>query len=91
MASGEVVGHLPPATCHLPPATWSSYMVWIKFIFFAAIVVIAAVKLAGIWRHHCRAVSKLGGLFVGTIFLAAATSLPELIAAMSSFRLGSRI
>ncbi len=62
-------------------------MVWIKFIFFAAIVVIAAVKLAE-YGDIIAVRTKLGGLFVGTIFLAAATSLPELIAAMSSFRLG---
>ena len=62
-------------------------MVWIKFIFFAAIVVIAAVKLAE-YGDVIAVRTKLGGLFVGTIFLAAATSLPELIASISSFQAG---
>ena len=62
-------------------------MVWIKFLFFAAIVVIAAVKLAE-YGDVIAVRTKLGGLFVGTIFLAAATSLPELIASISSFQLG---
>lgn len=62
-------------------------MVWIEFIFFSAIVVIAAVKLAE-YGDVIAVRTKLGGLFVGTIFLAAATSLPELIASISSFQLG---
>ena len=62
-------------------------MVWLKFLFFAAIVVIAAVKLAE-YGDVIAVRTKLGGLFVGTIFLAAATSLPELIASISSFQLG---
>jgi len=62
-------------------------MVWIKFLFFAAIVVVAAVKLAE-YGDVIAVRTKLGGLFVGTIFLAAATSLPELIASISSFQLG---
>ena len=32
--------------------------------------------------------TKLGGLFVGTIFLAGATSLPELVASISAFQAG---
>jgi cation:H+ antiporter len=62
-------------------------MAWIKFIIFAAIVVIAAVKLAE-YGDVIAVRTKLGGLFVGTIFLAAATSLPEMIASVSSFQLG---
>jgi cation:H+ antiporter len=61
--------------------------VWLKFLFFAAIVVITAVKLAE-YGDVIAVRTKLGGLFVGTIFLAAATSLPELIASISAFRLG---
>jgi cation:H+ antiporter len=62
-------------------------MVWVKFIFFAAVVVAAAVKLAE-YGDVIAVRTRLGGLFVGTIFLAAATSLPELIASISSFQLG---
>ncbi len=62
-------------------------MVWIQFIVMAAIVVVAATKLAE-YGDIIAVRTKLGGLFVGTIFLAAATSLPELMASISAFRLG---
>lgn len=62
-------------------------MIWIKFAITAAIVVVAAIKLAE-YGDVIAVRTKLGGLFVGTIFLAGATSLPELIASISSFRLG---
>lgn len=64
-----------------------SLMVWIQFLLSSAIVVAAAVKLAE-YGDVVAVRTKLGGLFVGTFFLAAATSLPELIASISSFRLG---
>ena len=63
-------------------------MIWIKFILTAAIVVAAAIKLAE-YGDVIAVRTKLGGLFVGTIFLAGATSLPELIASISSFSLGA--
>jgi cation:H+ antiporter len=62
-------------------------MVWIQFILSAAVVVYAAIKLAE-YGDIIAVRTKLGGLFVGTIFLAGATSLPELIASISSFRAG---
>ncbi len=62
-------------------------MVWLKFIFTAAIVVIAATQLAK-YGDIIAVRTKLGGVFVGTIFLAGATSLPELIASISSFQAG---
>lgn len=60
-------------------------MIWLQFIISAAVVVIAAHFLA----QHGDIIAvrtKLGGLFVGTVFLAAATSLPELLASISAFR-----
>lgn len=62
-------------------------MVWLTFIFTAAIVVIAATQLAK-YGDIIAVRTKLGGVFVGTIFLAGATSLPELIASISSFQAG---
>ncbi len=62
-------------------------MVWLQFLLSSAIVVAAAVKLAE-YGDVIAVRTKLGGLFVGTIFLAGATSLPELIASVSSFQLG---
>lgn len=62
-------------------------MVWITFLLCSGVVVLAATKLAE-YSDIVAVRTKLGGLFVGTIFLAAATSLPELIASISSFRTG---
>ena len=62
-------------------------MVWIQFLLSAAVVVYAAIKLAE-YGDIIAVRTKLGGLFVGTIFLAGATSLPELIASISSFQSG---
>ncbi len=63
-------------------------MIWLQFIVSAAVVVVAAHFLA----QHGDIIAvrtKLGGLFVGTVFLAAATSLPELLASISAFRVGA--
>jgi cation:H+ antiporter len=62
-------------------------MVWIQFLITSAIVVWAAIKLAE-YGDVIAMRTKLGGMFVGMIFLAGATSLPEMIASISSFRLG---
>jgi cation:H+ antiporter len=51
------------------------------------VVVFAANKLAE-YGDVISVRTKLGGVFVGTIFLAGATSLPELIASISAFREG---
>jgi cation:H+ antiporter len=57
------------------------------FLLSAAAVVVAADQLA---KHGdiIAVRTNLGGLVVGTIFLAAATSLPELLASVSAFRTG---
>lgn len=62
-------------------------MVWIIFIVSAAVVTLAATKLAE-FGDVIAVRTRLGGMFVGTIFLAGATSMPELIASISSFRTG---
>ena len=62
-------------------------MVWIQFLISAAVVVVAAVKLAE-YGDIIAVRTRLGGVFVGTIFLAGATSLPELMASISSFQTG---
>jgi len=57
--------------------------VWLQFIGSAAIVVIAAIKLAQ-YGDAIAVRTKLGGMFVGTLLLAGATSLPELLVALNS-------
>lgn len=62
-------------------------MVWIQFIFSAIIIVLVAIKLA----EYGDAISLrtgFGGVFVGTILLAGATSLPELLTTVNSINQG---
>lgn len=63
-------------------------MPWLIFIVTSAIVVYAAIKLAE-YGDVIAVRTNLGGLFVGTILLAGATSLPELITSVTSFSLGA--
>ncbi len=62
-------------------------MIWLLFIATSAIVVVAGIKLAE-YSDVIAVRTRLGGLVVGTIFLAGATSVPELVASISSFRTG---
>ncbi|MFZ0549121.1 MAG: hypothetical protein WAM60_26980 [Candidatus Promineifilaceae bacterium] len=57
---------------------------WILFLASSAVVVVAAYKMAG-YGDIIAVRTKLGGLLVGTFFLAAATSLPEFIASITAF------
>lgn len=62
-------------------------MVWLEFLFWAAIIVGAAIKLA----EHGDIIALrtgLGGMFVGTLLMAGATSLPELLTGISSINQG---
>lgn len=61
---------------------------WIIFILSSAVVVVAAYKLAE-YGDVIAVRTNLGGLIVGTIFLAGATSLPEMIASISAFSVGA--
>ena len=56
---------------------------WAIFIASSALIVLAAVKLAE-YGDAISVRTKLGGMFIGTLFLAAATSLPELLTTISS-------
>lgn len=58
---------------------------WLVFVVSAIIVVVVAYKLAQ-YGDVIAVRTNLGGLLVGTIFLAAATSLPELITSISAFQ-----
>ncbi len=62
-------------------------MIWVQFFFSAAVVVFAAIKLSE-YGDVIAVRTRLGGVVVGTFFLAGATSLPELLASISSFRAG---
>lgn len=58
-------------------------MVWVEFLVASILVVLAAIKLA----EYGDVISErtgLGGMFIGTLLLAGATSLPELLTTISS-------
>lgn len=58
-------------------------MIWLEFALSATLVVLAAIKLAE-YADDIALRTKLGGMFIGTLLLAGATSLPELLTALSS-------
>lgn len=58
-------------------------MIWLQFIGSAALIVVAATKLAE-YGDVIALRTKLGGMFVGTLLLAGATSLPELLTAINA-------
>jgi len=58
-------------------------VVWITFILSAAILVVAAVKLAQ-YGDVIAVRTKLSGMFIGSLLLAGATSLPELLSAVNA-------
>ena len=58
-------------------------MIWIEFVASAALIVFAATKLAQ-YGDVIALRTKLGGMFVGTLLLAGATSLPELLTAINA-------
>lgn len=62
-------------------------MAWITFVASSAILVLAAVKLAQ-YGDVIAVRTRLGGMFIGVLLLAGATSLPELLTTINSFDQG---
>ncbi len=62
-------------------------MVWLTFFLSSLIIVIAAIKLAE-YADIIAVRTNMGSLIVGTILLAGATSLPELLSSLSAFAVG---
>ena len=62
--------------------------VWVTFVVAAALIVIAAMQLAK-YGDVIAARTKLGGMFIGVLLLAGATSLPELLTSINSIKIGS--
>ncbi len=62
--------------------------VWVTFVLSAALIVISAMQLAK-YGDVIAARTKLGGMFIGVLLLAGATSLPELLTSINSIRMGS--
>lgn len=63
-------------------------MVWVQFILSSALVVFAAIKLAE-YGDVIAVRTGLSGMFVGTLLMAGATSLPELLAALNALAIAA--
>lgn len=62
-------------------------MVWFQFAISAVIIVLVAIKLAE-YGDAIALRTSFGGVFVGTLLLAGATSLPELLTTINSINQG---
>jgi cation:H+ antiporter len=60
-------------------------MVWLTFFVSSLVLVIAAIKLAQ-YGDVIAVRTRLGGMFIGVLLLAGATSLPELLTMINSFQ-----
>lgn len=58
-------------------------MIGLQFVVSAAVVVVAAIKLAE-YGDAISVRTRLGGLFIGTLLMAGATSLPELLTTVNA-------
>ncbi len=63
-------------------------MIWLTFFVSAAVIVLAAVKLAE-YGDASGYRTGLGSMFIGTLALAMITSLPELVTIVAAARLGA--
>ncbi len=62
-------------------------MPWLIFLLSSAVTVVAAIQLAK-YGDVIAVRTRLGGMFIGALLLASATSLPEVVTAFSSLRQG---
>ncbi len=62
-------------------------MIWVEFIVSAAVIVIAATQLAK-YGDVIAVRTRLGGMVIGLLLLAGATSLPEVLTTVSSLSQG---
>jgi cation:H+ antiporter len=60
-------------------------MIWVWFLVSSALIVVSAILLAK-YGDAIALRTGLGGMFIGTVLLATATSLPELITSISAIR-----
>ena len=76
----------PPAELQYDSLTTGS--VWLRFALAAAAVIAAGIWLSLI-GDEISTTTGWGGTFVGTLFLAVATSAPELVVAIAAVRMGA--
>ncbi len=73
------------------PVDGRKVKIWFKFIVYSSIMVCAAVLLAHLGDKISNLPVKgvaLGGTFVGSLFIAITTSLPEMAVSLSAVKLG---
>jgi len=58
-------------------------MIWLQFVLASMVIVAAAIKLAE-YGDAISVRTRIGGLFIGTLLMAGATSLPELLISINS-------
>jgi cation:H+ antiporter len=63
-------------------------MIWLQFILLAAVIVVAAYFLAK-YGDVIAVRTGLGGMFIGVLLLAGATSLPEVLTSISAVNQGT--
>jgi cation:H+ antiporter len=63
-------------------------MVWVTFIVSSVILVVAAILLAR-YGDVIAVRTRMGGMFIGVLLLAGATSLPEMLTMINSFKVGA--
>lgn len=61
-------------------------MIWVQFLVSSTLIVLAAIKLAE-YGDIIAIRTRLGGLFIGTLLIAGATSLPEVLTSVNALRL----
>ena len=62
-------------------------MIWVEFFISAAVIVLAATQLAK-YGDVIAIRTRLGGMFIGVLLLAGATSLPEVLTTINSLSQG---
>ena len=62
-------------------------MIWVQFLLSSAVIVFSAIKLSQ-YGDIISVRTRLSGMFVGTLLLAGATSLPELLSSVNAVYLG---
>jgi len=80
----EETGEAPPDDAEDHDIKW----LWPKFIFGALVIVATGIWLSYVGDEIART-TGLDSSFVGSIFLAISTSMPELIVAICAFRIGA--
>ncbi len=62
-------------------------MIWVQFFASGLVIIVAAIQLAR-YGDVIALRTRLGGMFVGTLLLAGATSLPELLTSINAIEQG---